>query len=268
MIYVLYHANCQDGFCAAWVARKKLGMTGVKYIPVSYGEPPPSEIIGSPVYILDFSYKRPVMEQLIQDCNVTVLDHHETAEAELAGLPGCQFDMKRSGCMMTWDYFFPRAKTPWLVEYCQDRDLWRHQLPYTHEIHAYTSSWPSDFESWDALPLEISHIEVAQGAGILRYRQQLVDTALKNTKRCIIGGFNVPCVHTTVLFSEIAGTLAEKETFGAAWFVKADGMIQFSLRSRGEFSVSDVAKQYGGGGHKNASGFQVTYEQFERMVVR
>jgi nanoRNase/pAp phosphatase (c-di-AMP/oligoRNAs hydrolase) len=34
-------------------------------------------------------------------------------------------------------------------------------------------------------------------------------------------------------------------------------MIQFSLRSRGELDVSAIAKKLGGGGHKNAAGFQL-----------
>ena len=37
--------------------------------------------------------------------------------------------------------------------------------------------------------------------------------------------------------------------------MRADGRWQFSLRSEGEFDVSAVAQQYGGGGHRNAAGF-------------
>jgi len=44
-IFVLYHANCQDGFGAAFAAwlhfRDKLPAQAMEFIPVRYGEPPP-----------------------------------------------------------------------------------------------------------------------------------------------------------------------------------------------------------------------------------
>jgi uncharacterized protein len=33
-------------------------------------------------------------------------------------------------------------------------------------------------------------------------------------------------------------------------------MQQWGLGSMGDFDVSEIAKAYGGGGHKNAAGFQ------------
>ena len=47
--------------------------------------------------------------------------------------------------------------------------------------------------------------------------------------------------------------------FSMYWFKRADGMYQYGLRSIGDFDVSTVAKLFGGGGHKNASGFQLKY---------
>ena len=44
-IYVLYHAGCNDGFGAAWIAHKHLGDAQdgrrVRYLPQSYGGEPP-----------------------------------------------------------------------------------------------------------------------------------------------------------------------------------------------------------------------------------
>ena len=36
---VIYHANCWDGFCAAWIARKALGE--IEAYPGYYGQSPP-----------------------------------------------------------------------------------------------------------------------------------------------------------------------------------------------------------------------------------
>lgn len=128
---VLYHANCPDDFCAAWVAHRKLG-DDADYEPVSYGQPPP-DVRGRTVYILDFSYKRPVMREVLSQAHfVAVLDHHKTAEAELAGivdefvlrpdlianplgshLPIVHFDMDKSGARLAWEHFFPKEEAPW-----------------------------------------------------------------------------------------------------------------------------------------------------------
>jgi hypothetical protein len=53
--YVLYHSNCYDGFGAAYAAWKKFGDEGTKYLPVSYGFPPPEMPDAKAVSIVDFS---------------------------------------------------------------------------------------------------------------------------------------------------------------------------------------------------------------------
>src|SRR5262245_26642726 len=83
MKYVLYHANCADGFCAAWVAWKRFG-EDAKYIPVHYGQRPPKMEPGAEVYLLDFSYKPSVLTDICQTANmVTVIDHHKTFQEDL-----------------------------------------------------------------------------------------------------------------------------------------------------------------------------------------
>jgi oligoribonuclease NrnB/cAMP/cGMP phosphodiesterase (DHH superfamily) len=256
MTKVLYHANCNDGFCAAWVARKR--HPNAEFIPVNYGEKVPENLSGCDVYVLDFSYPREVLIPLARSCSgIVVLDHHKTAEAELRDLPFCIFDMDKSGCRLAWEHFFGWATVPWLVEYCEDRDLWRHELPQSHEVNAWISSWPRTFEVWDGFPESVTNEMVAGGTSILRFRDQLVDQALEHRCKMVIAGHEVEVVHTTVFFSEVAGKLAETNAFGATWYATEDGKYKFSLRSRGDFDVSAVAKAYGGGGHKNAAGFTV-----------
>ena len=124
---VIYHANCWDGFCAAWVARMALG--DIEAMPAYYGAPPPM-CEGREVYILDFSYPRETMRQLVAAAaHVTILDHHKTAESELAGLDEelapdlvVVFDMTKSGGRLSWEYFsylggWQGMKSPWLVDY-------------------------------------------------------------------------------------------------------------------------------------------------------
>jgi uncharacterized protein len=258
--YVLYHGNCYDGFGSAWAAWRKFGDAAV-YQPVSHGNPPPEIPEGSDVLIADFSYPRPMLEELARHQRVQVLDHHKTAEADLQGLPYCEFDMDRSGAMMTWNFLFPDSPPPPLVQYVQDRDLWRFALPQSREVSAWIASWPFTFEGWSQLSakLEAQPEEVyGEGAALLRLKAQNVEDMCQHARFVELVGHQVPVVNATVCLSEVCERLLQRypeARFSGYYLDREDGKRQWGLRSRGDFDVSAVAKQFGGGGHAAASGF-------------
>ena len=60
------------------------------------------------------------------------------------------------------------------------------------------------------------------------------------------------------LQSDVGHELANQSgTFGLLWCIDKDNRCKCSLRSNGEYDVSAIAKAFGGGGHRNAAGFQV-----------
>lgn len=266
---VIYHANCPDGFTAAWIARKALG-PDCEFVPAHYGTEPP-DCTGRAVYILDFSYKRPVMLQIAsQTKEFVVLDHHKTAQAELDGFadecislygiypPFIKFDMSKSGAMLAWEHFIA-TQPPWLVKYVQDRDLWRWELPSSREVNAALASYERTWEQWDQFEAEDWALPqlITEGVAIERFKNRQIDDSCRNATEIELAGHKILAVNSTVNFSEVAGKLAEDRPFGAAWFYRQDGRKQWSLRSRdGGIDVSEVAKQFGGGGHRNAAGFE------------
>lgn len=255
---VIYHANCWDGFCAAWIARERFGTIDVH--PAHYKSEPP-DVAGRTVYVLDFSYPRETLERMhAEAASLLVIDHHATARDALAGLPYCVFDMEHSGGRLTWDHFFGAdeiAARPWLVDYTEDRDLWKHAMPHSREINAALRSWPLDFATWDRLESESLETMATQGEAILRAESQIVASHTRNASRMPLAGYDVPVVNATTLFSEIAGKLAVGEPFGVCYFDRQDGKRQWSLRSAPDgVDVSAIAKSFGGGGHKHAAGFE------------
>jgi nanoRNase/pAp phosphatase (c-di-AMP/oligoRNAs hydrolase) len=59
--------------------------------------------------------------------------------------------------------------------------------------------------------------------------------------------------------SELGNQLAIKSgTYGATYYHDSTDTVRFSLRSVGDYDVSRLAKIFGGGGHKNASGFKLS----------
>lgn len=90
---VIYHANCTDGFGAAFVAWLKFG-DDAEYLPMEYGATynfdlsgvvinhVGHEINGREVFILDFSFPREVMDDIFAHAKRVVwLDHHATSRA-------------------------------------------------------------------------------------------------------------------------------------------------------------------------------------------
>lgn len=252
---VIYHADCWDGFCAAWIARKRFG--DIEAVPVRYSEPMP-DVSGRDVLILDFSYSRAQIKCAVREANsLFVIDHHKTAEVDLEGLDCALFDANKSGGRLAWEHWYGNTPAPWLVDYTEDRDLWRHALPQSQEINAALRSYPLDFELWDSFAGGTPEYFVLEGVAIRRAEKQIIDAHVRNARLIEFDGYTVKCVNATTLFSEIAGKLAKGQAFGACYFDRQDGLRQWSLRSdENGVDVSALAKKYGGGGHFHAAGFE------------
>lgn len=268
----IYHGNCADGFGAAWAVRRALG-ENVEFYAATYQQDPP-DVTGRDVIMVDFSYKYPVLKEILGKCkSLTILDHHKSAVEEVARLQQYYemtmgsatltsvMDMGRSGAMIAWDHFHPGKEPPQLLKHIQDRDLWRFALPGTRMIQAALFSYPYDFDTWDTLMDETTDILYNEGVAIERKHFKDINELLKQTRRRMaIGGYIVPVASLPYTMSSDAGhIMAQDELFAACYMDTPDGRV-FSLRSgehTGALDVSEIAKQYGGGGHAKAAGFRV-----------
>ena len=271
---IVYHGDCPDGFCAAFVASKCY--PGAQHIPATYGKPIDDAVIQNrDVLVVDFSWKKAETQRIASLARyIRILDHHKTAEAELAGLPYAYFDMNRSGAQLAWDHCFPaKQPRPWYVDYVADRDLWRWQLPESKTVSAYLMALPHTIEAWAALDSISVETAIANGRGARAQVEHYVD---KVTAQAYSGRWNG---HTVAIvnapypnISDVANQLCERGAqIGLGWFMRGDMQIQFSLRSIGDLDVSTLAKEHGGGGHKNASGFQIPMSKglaFLRALTR
>lgn len=283
----IYHANCADGFTAAWVVYRALG-DQVEFVAGVYGNPPP-DVKGRDVLMVDFSYKRSVIEAMALEArSILILDHHKSAAEDLAGFlrpigTGWQqhldhvaadghvvvyalFDMARSGAGIAWDYFHPGEERPHLVDYVEDRDLWRFNLPHSREINANIFSYPYDFGAWDEIAKQLEgdfYTFVEAGAAIERKHHKDIGELVKALRRrMVIGGHDVPVANLPYTLTSDAGHLmAQGEPFAACYWDTPEGRV-FSLRAAdGGLDVSAIAKAYGGGGHAAAAGFRLPHGQ-------
>jgi oligoribonuclease NrnB/cAMP/cGMP phosphodiesterase (DHH superfamily) len=283
-VVCFYHADCNDGWCAAWLVKK--AFPDAELVPVKYstGLPKEEQYAGRLVYIVDFSYSPDELRQMAAAAfRIVMIDHHKTAVEKWAGqemkpLPseyGLQwldnvtvyFDVTKSGAMLTWEFLseFPYltglpGECPLLVQYIQDRDLWKWELPDSKAADAYIRSHPKTVDIWDILDDLLSSAGstlglVDHGYSILRREQQIVNKAKSSAAMKEIAGYRVPVVNTTELISEVGHALCEGEPFAVMYQDDLQRMKRvWSFRSDGGVDVAAIAAKWGGGGHRAAAG--------------
>jgi uncharacterized protein len=287
--HVIYHAHCADGFGAAWAFMKTAGMLyfdHTDYVAMSYGEQipaPPAPLKDTILFIVDFSFPRAQLLEYAQwYAEVYVLDHHKTAIEALEGWEDkpdniyLELDTTRSGAMITWQYFGATRPAPDLILYIQDRDLWKWELYKSEAINEVIGFSQKTFDAYDSLEYKLrttSGFLIQVGETLLEQNKRHVASIISATCRPInIAGNLGLSANCPGQFASAAGNeLAVKSgTYGACWYQDKDGNVKFSLRSNGDYDVSAIAKQFGGGGHKNAAGFTLyaKHEQsFEGILI-
>lgn len=232
--------------------------------------------------VLDFSFNLAQLQILSRRYKeIIILDHHKTAREELMMVDPTEnlhgwvlrseipdnveliFDMSRSGIMLAWDYFSARQHPnisnprPMFVNYLGSRDLWQHKgttIEATCEaLHLALMSAPFDIQKWeDYLIDENCSAIIERGAAIRQFFFQKIDDVLKYAIEFeFYTVVNAPYFMASDVGDKL--TSANPNKYAIIWSYGKDGVV-VSLRSKGDIDVSAIAKQYGGGGHKNAAG--------------
>lgn len=274
-LFCIYHANCADGFTAAWAVWR--AHPDAEFHKGVYGETPP-DCKNRDVVMVDFSYKRPALLEIAEQANsVLILDHHKSAESELVDLPSnvtAVFDMERSGAMMAWEHYHPGQKPSDLIVHVQDRDLWQFKRKQTRAFQANLFSLEYTFENWDMVNALCAddykyHQFVAEGEAIERkHFKDVAELIQVAATRQVIAGFDVPVLNAPYFYSSDAGHIMGKgEPFAACYWDTPNGRV-FSLRSGDDGEdVSKIAAIFGGGGHKHAAGFKLPLENLGRLAT-
>ena len=205
-------------------------------------------------------------------------------------------DNNKSGAYLAWEHFHPGTEVPMFIRHIDDYDRWQFKIEGTKAFNkAVWSHAPWSFKQWVEWFYDceegFNHKYWAdfytEGEAILRAHDQNVQSVVKGAARnCSI----VPAVIDSVesykspwvwwndpehgdtcganglaancpphLTSDVGHELANQSgTFGLCWTLGQSGTVaKCSLRSNGEYDVSAIARTFGGGGHRNAAGFEV-----------
>ncbi len=170
---VIIHDTDADGKAAAWVIAKWFGVeaaNNILFIPQRAGENTiPSALTEyDAVYLVDRTYPWDTLKELsTKVASVTVLDHHKSALENYASQDDVNsdnsdaleftpeflhfefnniyvlIDTTHSACMLAHLYALEHSAcesmpvtAPWFINYIEDRDLWKFELPDSKEINA------------------------------------------------------------------------------------------------------------------------------------
>jgi oligoribonuclease NrnB/cAMP/cGMP phosphodiesterase (DHH superfamily) len=278
-IVILYHADCPDGFGAAWAAWKKFGKKA-EYIPIQASQTEEQlrdiKLKNREVYFLDVCASVSKLRELKKNNeSVMVIDHHVTSKENAKEANSCLFDLKHSGSVLSWTYFHLRKPVPWLLRYVEDADLWKYKLPNPDEISVRLFLLNFNFSVWDKLAKDFESRSfrdkyAEEGKLILEYENQVINGILKNSYEVVFKGYSARVVNTSVSHSTVGNLLIdERHPIGITWYEIGETR-KYSLRSKGETNVSKLAKRFpGGGGHKHAAGFTLpANEPFPWKIIK
>ena len=261
-IVVVYHAHCTDGFSGAWAAWKKFGAKADYFAWVHQTPLPP--IKNKEIYFIDICPGAKELKRLVAvNKRVIVIDHHISAKKDGKFANEYFYALNHSGATLAWKYFHPGKKTPKLLRYVEDNDLWLRKMPRAKAVYGYLYLFEFDFRTWskfahdfDKPSIERKHLEI--GKLILRYEYKMIeDIVAKVAVPVKFFGLNTLAVNSPSFASEIGHALYKKNPpLGIIWYELKD-KINVSLRSNGKVNVAKIAEKFGGGGHKAAAGFSL-----------
>ncbi|CAG8479137.1 5930_t:CDS:2 [Diversispora eburnea] len=272
---ILPHINSEtDGFGSAYAAWTRLGNKATYYPAVHYS-PPPTDIKDKNVALFDFSYARNVLTEIEKQAkSVIVVDHHKTARDNLLGDDSSPnenkknyfFDMDKSGARLAWEFFWPNKEVPLFIRYIEDKDLFRFDLPNSKEFSISWSIIPMEFEIYDKYAKDEKLVKKAieSGSHIIEYTNHRMAHLQKNDsfkRKMTVQSktYTVYALNSIVWQSELGNILVNKDDADLGMIFSYEGnkkRFRISLRSLDEKAdVSQIAKAFGGGGHRNAAGF-------------
>ena len=255
--FVIYHKGCPDGITSAFGAWYLLG-DKAEYCPAAHGEAPP-DVTGKNVAILDFSYSRDIIMSMMEEANsLVVVDHHKSAESALKDLPGMIFDMNHSGAYLSWVYFHPDKEIPKFVLHIEDRDLWKWKLSHSEEFCIAFDMLNYDLKKIsNCMDASVVKEMIQQGSTLLAYKTHNVNRIANTASIRKFLGHNALVINSSVWMSEIGSELSKECDVVFIWSWSHKRRVhRVSLRSfYDHVDCSELAKKYGGGGHKKAAGF-------------
>jgi hypothetical protein len=299
-IIVIHHSADFDGLFSREIARKFFGDTAT-YIGWDYGQPIPFVPAGARLYMLDIS-----IDGLMDHPGLTWIDHHKTAMAKFnPNIRGYRIDGV-AACRLAWQWFFrdtpgdiagapmpPKEQfvdrlvsEPYAVQLAGEYDIWdkrdRDVDTFQHALrsqeltdHIWRELFRTDIE--ETLQVQHSLLMARALMPLGRAIEYSSDQANASLMRDVAFELNWEGLR----FLAINKPRGNSRTFAAGVKPEHDALLTFywlrdkwrislyGVPHRPDLDLSPIAAKRGGGGHRQACGFEcqkLPFAPFELTV--
>lgn len=282
--YIIYHNNCIDGFTGLFLFLKTKLWTSDTIIYPDYpsAKNTPPNIDRKNVIIIDVAYKPEIIKNIASRAKrIMFIDHHKTIVDDIKDLNLSEpheivYDENECGASLVWKRFFNRS-LPTFVKYVRDNDLGIWEYKETHDfISALEVNYKTDIDvenikKWNNL-LKDTTVKnlIDRGKVYNEYKQYLIEKnkpvfkrfpskkyvdkknkLLNKEGRYLVAVVPYGCPSPSLVGKYMMDTT--EADFCVLWrYDIKKNMYILSFRSR-DVDVGDIAKYFGGGGHKLAS---------------
>lgn len=290
--FVIFHAPCADGTAAAFAVAKRFPnatLVGVnrgvseRYLRL------PDNVAGSHIVLVDYVYPELLLEELASvAASITVIDHHPSELPLLRHFeihfPSFKFLFAEHVCaaILAWRWVFPDTPFPLLYHYINDNDTGTWDLVnignffgglnvdapvFSAEIFTFPDFWIFQ----DALNRGAEYIRSRVVLGMiarLTDRRDVKQIAQRSSERRLAAAPHLVCravnssdlngsLHRALLSGTFADDRRPSDISMQYYYIDATGGWKIALRSHQEsdVDVGEIARFYGGGGHKHAASF-------------
>jgi uncharacterized protein len=259
-----YHSDL-DGWCSGAII--KMIHPQCEMIEITYGQSIDGIVFesGETIFVVDFSFPNDIMQMFNEKHDLVWIDHHKTAieaienPGEIEGLR----TIGLAGCELTWAYLHPAEKYPEIVRLLGRYDVWDKSVPEAwpfqlaaqlnlpdpkEEMFGWENMLTSDnVEAWIKIGEKLKEYQDKQNSHYAKWQSYEVE--FEGLRFVVMNRMRGSGLFDSVYDeSKHDGMLAYMFT-GEVWSYSLYG-------TKEDVDLSEIAKKYGGGGHKNACGFQ------------
>jgi len=224
------------------------------------------------LFIADICPSKKVLEKIHQSnlAAKILFDHHITKKGHLSKYEWCFFDENECACSLYYKLFCRDIVDDVLDEFVwcvKAHDLWKLDSPYRSRgedlnrlyqflgFRRFIKQYKYDL-IYDLSPAAVDVIDILKENEDLSVKKTL-RTQMSSPNRYIdYRGHKFAIIQSGEYISRIGNDALGSEygeDLDYVAIVSINNVV--SLRSRGDIDVSEIAKRFGGGGHKSAAGF-------------
>lgn len=278
---IVYHSKDLDGYCSGAIC--KLKYPEAELFGYDYGQPFPfDDFIGHEIIMIDVSLPMKDMLRFAVTCrHLTWIDHHISAINDFKKVnpsePGYEniiaiLENGISACEGGWKYLFPDQEMPTAVKLAGEYDTWRNGdkerwnnaiLPFQFGMRMFCTSpetFPAElFDHYQIVTDNPVYKIIHEGKLILSYQKTQNERACRSSFEIEFEGLKAICLNNGGANSQVFDSVYDPDKHDIMIpFVFTGKHWTFSLyTTKHNIDCSIIAKSKGGGGHKQAAGFQL-----------